>query len=341
MIRLKQTMGNMIKCKVDSENMISKYECNLLMSHPLNGLLEIKTEKGAGLIYCGDFKKKLSDRIETGMDEEQLRMYVAQIAQTIVDIKKIGLDEKKLLLNPEWIFLDKEERTVKLIYCPVNGCSMRYESVLFMKDLVLLARLNGDMRKQWNRWLEEISKEGITERKISELSVCIRTERSSIPPVFETGDDGEALTGVDEPFQWDADEDDEAPTGMDDDCIFNGGNYSDGTYREFTKHPMTSENANLPQLIRKSTGETKRIIGNEFKIGRSEQRADFCIRGNNGISNIHAIVVKSGNQYYLQDNHSTNGTYVDGIKLSDNYMTAPLEDGSVIRIYNEELEFHI
>lgn len=367
MIRLKQTMGNAIKCKVDAEYMISRYECNVLSSHRLNGLFDFKADKGVGLVYSGETKKKLSDRIESGIDEKSLGIYIQQISQIIVDVQKIGLNPQKLVLNPEWIFFDKDEKALKLLYCPINGAAMQYEGVLFMRDLVLQANLNGDMRQRWNQWLDETAKTGITGRRISALSKLMEGFNGLSRIQSDLDDDGEALTGMEEEFIWENEsldddgeeavtgmdqtcawdqtnsEDDEAPTGMDDDCIFSGNNLGDGTYSESTQEPLSLRGAGLkknPQLVRKSTGEFKKIIGNEFKIGRSEQRADFCIKGNSGVSNVHAIVLAKGNKYYLKDNHSTNGTYVDGVLISDSSTPVPLQDGSIIRVYNEELEFH-
>lgn len=368
MIRLKQTMGNAIKCKVDAEYMISKYECNILNSHRLNGLFDMKADKGMGIVYSGETKKSLSDKMESGIDEKNLGSYIQQIARLVLDVEKLGLNSGKLLLNPEWIFFDKDDHTLKVLYCPVNGVAIRYDSVLFMRDLVLQANLNGDMRQKWNRWLEETATTGITERRISALSAIVPEVKAEFQMQPSLDDDGEALTGMEEEFTWGStteesfaeevltgmeqnyswgtvlDEDDEAPTGMDDDCIFSGSNLGDGTYSESTQEPWSLAGAGIkrfPQLIRKSTGESKKINRNEFKIGRSEQRADFCIKGNSGVSNVHAIVIAKGNKYYLKDNHSTNGTYVDGIKITDSSIQVPLQDGSIIRVYNEELEFRM
>lgn len=368
MIRLKQAMGNAIKCKVDAEYMISKYECNVLNSHRLNGLFDFKSDK-SGIVYSGDTKKNLSARIESGIDEKSLGGYVHQVASLFLDIQKLGLNPEKLVLNPEWIFLEKDEATLKFIYCPVNGAVIQYDVVLFMRDLVLQANLGGEMRKKWNRWLDETAKKGINERRIGALAAMV----SEMKPTGRTkpalDDDGEALTGMEDEFTWGGedndsfeeeaatgmeqtyswnfssnDDDDEAPTGMDDDCIFSGSNLGDGTYSESTQEPWSLAgigSRKSPQLIRKSTGESKKITKNEFKIGRSEQRADFCIKGNSGVSNVHAIVMLKGNKYYLKDNHSTNGTYVDDIKITDSSTQIPLQDGSIIRVYNEELEFRM
>ena len=96
-----------------------------------------------------------------------------------------------------------------------------------------------------------------------------------------------------------------------------------------------------PTLRRLSTGEKRVITGDDFKIGRSASRADFCITGNHCISNVHAIIVCIGDGYYIKDNYSTNGTYVDGEQIRAGDEPKRLSDGSVIRMWDEDFEFRL
>ena len=367
MIRLKQTMGNTIKCKVDAECMISQYECNILSRHRLTGIFECKIDKET-ITYVGDVKKNLCDKIESGVNEENLLLYIKQIVRAIQDIRKVGLNPEKLVLHPEWIFFEKDETTLKILYCPVNGSGMRYDAILFMHELVFLSNLSTDACEKWNHWLKEIFKTGITEKSFSELEkfdVSSANRKDEWDDEALTGmeedddytqmdDDREAFTGIEEFDSYLSDdddartdmesfdymqEDDEALTGWEDDSIFSGSNKVDGTHMESVSEAY--RNTKVPQLERVSTGEKQKITKEEFKIGRSIQRADFCICGNTGVSNVHATILCIENRYYLKDNHSTNGTYVDGVKIMDGGEKVPLRDGSVIRVYNEDIIFNL
>ena len=262
------------------------------------------------------------------------------------------------------------------------------------------------MRESLDKWLDSVSRSGITDKSLLEIKKYMGSKggtnniaRRRPEPVLD--DDGEALTGLEDVPMWAAIENDdgEVPTGtdslpewmqsndlsrnfeeddddgeaktdverkpslavsgneeeepgcmplfpkrMEDTNIFSEGGLGDGTYIESTSEPfsrVSKSNVKVPTLFRKRTGETVKVEKDIFKLGRSMQRADYCINNNSGISNIHAMIIKENNQYYVKDNHSTNGTYVDGEKILDSTLLVSLHEGSIIQLYDEEIEFHL
>jgi len=94
-------------------------------------------------------------------------------------------------------------------------------------------------------------------------------------------------------------------------------------------------------LYRFSTKETLQITGDVVRIGRSPSIAEICITGNICIGRIHAILYVRGGEVFIEDNHSKNCTYVDGIRLDPEAPPVLLNQGSKIRLGDEELEFSI
>ena len=64
-------------------------------------------------------------------------------------------------------------------------------------------------------------------------------------------------------------------------------------------------------LIRRKTGERTEVKRPLFLIGKEKLRADFQITDNEAVSRIHAGIVCRGEEYYLIDRNSTNGTYLN------------------------------
>ena len=70
-----------------------------------------------------------------------------------------------------------------------------------------------------------------------------------------------------------------------------------------------------PHLVREKTGEKIYITKDEFKIGKSKIHADYPIENNGAISRVHIVIIRRNGVCYIEDNNSTNGTFVNGTRL--------------------------
>ena len=91
-------------------------------------------------------------------------------------------------------------------------------------------------------------------------------------------------------------------------------------------------------LTRMRNGETVQLELPAM-VGKGT-KATARISGNRGISRQHALITQEGETYLLEDNNSTNGTFVGETRLQPN-VAVPLEDGMVFRLADEDFEFHI
>lgn len=95
-----------------------------------------------------------------------------------------------------------------------------------------------------------------------------------------------------------------------------------------------------PYLIRKSSFDRTDINKPVFRIGKERSYVDCFVANNNAVSRIHADIITRNNCYFVKDENSTNGTYVNGNRLSPNE-EVQVFDGDIITFANEEFEFHI
>ena len=98
-------------------------------------------------------------------------------------------------------------------------------------------------------------------------------------------------------------------------------------------------NAEFAYLLRKDTGERILINTQPFLIGKEQRKVNYCIRDNTSVSRCHAKISKQGWQYYIEDQNSTKGTYVEGKALHP-YQETALSDNVTIRLSDEVFEFH-
>ena len=95
-----------------------------------------------------------------------------------------------------------------------------------------------------------------------------------------------------------------------------------------------------PYLIRKNSFDRMDINKPVFRIGKERSYVDCFVANNNAISRIHADIITKNNSFFVKDENSTNGTYVNGNRLSPNE-EVQVFDGDIITFANEEFEFHI
>ena len=103
---------------------------------------------------------------------------------------------------------------------------------------------------------------------------------------------------------------------------------------------MLNQNTNFGTLTRKKTGEIIHINNASFTIGKERAKVNYCVTDNTSVSRTHATVHNRGGVAYLADNRATNGTFVNGVRLTSGQEIA-LKDGDVVLLADEEFVYHI
>ena len=79
------------------------------------------------------------------------------------------------------------------------------------------------------------------------------------------------------------------------------------------------------------------IDKDEYIIGKKKELVDGWIANQRMISRIHAKIVRVNNRFFIIDEESLNGTYLNGKKLTKKYIKR-LKIGDRIRFANVEFE---
>ncbi len=95
------------------------------------------------------------------------------------------------------------------------------------------------------------------------------------------------------------------------------------------------KNANVPSLVLQSSQyQGQKILVNRSSIDIGRQECDVILNENT-ISRNHATIFFSNGEYFIRDNNSTNGTYLNNSKIS----IAKINSGDRIRLGNVEMIF--
>ncbi len=92
-------------------------------------------------------------------------------------------------------------------------------------------------------------------------------------------------------------------------------------------------------LTRKKTFETIAITKPEFSIGREMSKVDYCVKDNNAVGRRHAEIVSRGGETYIVDRNSTNGTFVNNVRVGAGVETK-LSSGDTIMLADEEFTYN-
>lgn len=79
------------------------------------------------------------------------------------------------------------------------------------------------------------------------------------------------------------------------------------------------------------------ITKDEFTLGRKQGLVDGVISFNRMIGRSHCRITRQGNQFAIIDLSSTNGTYVNRVRLQPE-QPCPIKNGDMIRLANSEFQ---
>lgn len=129
-------------------------------------------------------------------------------------------------------------------------------------------------------------------------------------------------------------------------CIFTGEEENEDeameAYKQQSPDGMTNENEYKPvavhALVPLTNGALEEIdfsrYGETIVVGRGKTTADYCLPTTE-ISRVHACIYKREGGIYVEDRDSTNGTYVNAVRIPSNEIVQ-LNKGDILGFANEE-----
>lgn len=94
-----------------------------------------------------------------------------------------------------------------------------------------------------------------------------------------------------------------------------------------------------PYLVRKKTQEKIEINKEMFKLGQEPKYVDYLCT-NPAVSRSHADIISRNNEYFIRDNNSTNGTFVNKTRITSNQEIKIKHEDEIV-LANEVFEFRI
>lgn len=102
---------------------------------------------------------------------------------------------------------------------------------------------------------------------------------------------------------------------------------------------MQPVNYHFASLTRQVTGEKIELGKPSFVLGKNPEKSDYAVADNTNISRVHAVITMQNGRYYVMDQNSTNGTFINGRIIKAGQETEILP-GDCLMLANEEFIFN-
>lgn len=247
------------------------------------------------LVYFTDNLVPLDDKIRV-LDPEKIGTLLSNLFHAICTIEENGFINVSCVDNRlDRIYIEEGTNKVKLIYLPVACSAIQNDKAIFENEVRtrLIKLLRGIAISENARVQNLVYILMDGTLKMEELARKIREGCQGVNVHMETNYTTQSVNKVVQRKQ------------------------------QMRTLEIVSEDKRIRFLINKP----------EFIIGKSVEMAEGVIQGNPAVSRKHCKVVLRNDGYYIQDLGSANGTFVDGMCVT-NQQAIQLKQGSQIIIAN-------
>lgn len=358
-----------VKSKLSKDEQINAREVEILNSKIIRGIMKPTVEGEKKLSYLSPGGIKLEAYLKKGITKNDFFLVIAQILEAVKSIGRNSFNINNLILNMKYVFVNEMTHELHFVYQPIYSSAISLDLASFLYDVaysVTLA-LNEDYKCVNNfiaylKGLQAVSVINIEKYLLDvypQIYKQVKRQKygqSEYLGSFKNGKDiyydmdkrRKPAPDYDDPTSLLNEGDIDDPT-----SLLNEGDLDDPTSLldedEATSLLSDDEPTSLlsegpqityPYLIRKNSFDRTDINKPVFRIGKERSYVDYFVANNNAISRIHADIITRNNCYFVKDENSTNGTYVNGNRLSPKE-EVQVFDGDIITFANEEFEFHI
>lgn len=337
------------------------FEEKMITYNPGGGRLTFsRREKDGEDYFCYQVtgKKALSSVYAVvPIGEHQVRNILGQLFETLEAGKEYLLSEEDFVLSPNYIFATFPKLTLEFCYLPGYGVPLReqleglfeyllnrvdyedkkavnllYECYMFcMREKGGLEEIRKLLKESITEPVQEVSKDA-EDVEAEEVSPVITAPKKAVKhqeqevQIEKKGTGGSYVSWLAERiFPWKKKEiavvAEEQPVYL-------------AEEQERTVLLSERKRKEEPELVSEQTGEVVPLTKFPFYLGSAAEYADFVPSGE-GVSRIHCCISKKGNNFYLSDLNSTNGTYWNGKEVNPG-KDVLLSSNDEIRICSQE-----
>lgn len=313
--------------KAGRKERINETELSQLARIKPCGIMHVTKTKKDSVIYTCPANINLTDRLKKAISKYDFFFMIEQIVIMVEDVYNNGLNVNSVRFNMDDVYINEMTKEMYFIYFPIVGGQESADIVGFIENIIytMTPVINEDAN-YISRFMYYVrSFHGFNGNAIEKY---ISREERAVVNVLKNKAVTMQQTMQQQIMQQAMQGSMDGTTVLSDDGI---------SVQQIQQ--MQPVNYHFASLTRQVTGEKIELGKPSFVLGKNPEKSDYAVAGNTNISRIHAVITTRNGRYYVMDQNSTNGTFINGRIIKAGQETEILP-GYCLMLANEEFIFN-
>lgn len=309
--------------KAGRKERINETELSQLARIKPCGIMHVTKTKKDSVIYTCPANINLTDRLKKAISKYDFFFMMEQIVIMVQDVYNNGLNVNSVRFNMDDVYINEMTKEMYFIYFPIVGGQESADIVGFIENIIytMTPVINEDTN-YISRFMYYVrSFHGFNGNAIEKY---ISREERAVVNVLKN----KAVTMQQQIMQQVMQGSMDGTTVLSDDGI---------SVQQIQQ--MQPVNYHFASLTRQVTGEKIELGKPSFVLGKNPEKSDYAVADNTNISRVHAVITTRNGRYYVMDQNSTNGTFINGRIIKAGQETEILP-GDCLMLANEEFIFN-
>lgn len=318
--------------KAGRKERINETELSQLARIKPCGIMHVTKTKKDSVTYTCPANINLTDRLKKAVSKYDFFFMMEQIVIMVQDVYNNGLNVNSVRFNMDDVYINEMTKEMYFIYFPIVGGQESADIVGFIENIIytMTPVINEDTN-YISRFMYYVrSFHGFNGNAIEKY---ISREERAVVNVLKN----KAVTMQQQTMQQTMQQQimQQVMQGsMDGTTVLSDDGISVQQIQQ-----MQPVNYHFASLTRQVTGEKIELGKPSFVLGKNPEKSDYAVADNTNISRVHAVITMRNGRYYVMDQNSTNGTFINGRIIKAGQETEILP-GDCLMLANEEFIFN-
>ena len=319
--------------KAGRKERINETELSQLARIKPCGIMHVTKTKKDSVIYTCPANINLTDRLKKAISKYDFFFMIEQIVIMVEDVYNNGLNVNSVRFNMDDVYINEMTKEMYFIYFPIVGGQESADIVGFIENIIytMTPVINEDTN-YISRFMYYVrSFHGFNGNAIEKY---ISREERAVVNVLKN----KAVTMQQQIMQQQTMQQQimqQVMQGsMDGTTVLSDDGISVQQIQQ-----MQPVNYHFASLTRQVTGEKIELGKPSFVLGKNPEKSDYAVADNTNIGRVHAVITMRNGRYYVMDQNSTNGTFINGRIIKAGQETEILP-GDCLMLANEEFIFN-